>query len=259
VIVGCFLPQFCACCIVKKVHHYLPFVFLWCVFQDIEVGAVSRVFLCTCNYHILLISFWDTSLTFMVYACVTLEMGGKCSVTERGRICSWRSVLVCFRAHEGGWVLGGICSGVGFPVPNDVCLGAVRCWVLPRSLLSLLTFKDGNWVLLAEPWGSLTAEMLARTGDKMSGSLVVRPWQFSSSKCSGSVWLRSQRMASILQKGCRFRDYCSFPLGQEEIECMWSTELMRGCLYKLLVCSAYCYAHPHHTHHLSWLLLFPLW
>lgn len=83
-IVGCFLPQFCACCIVKKVHHYLPFVFLWCVFQDIEVGAVSRVFLCTCNYHILLISFWDTSLTFMVYALVTLEMGGKCSVTESG-------------------------------------------------------------------------------------------------------------------------------------------------------------------------------
>lgn len=47
-----------------------------------------------------------------------------------------------------------------------------------------------------------------------------------------SVWLGSEEWLPFYRKasyGCRFSDFYSLPLGQEEIGCIYNMALMRGC------------------------------
>lgn len=63
------------------------------------------------------------------------------------------------------------------------------------------------------------------------------------------MWLSSQEWLPFYRKasyGRRFSHFYSFPLGQEGIEYMWITELMRGWFLSCQ-CNTCCYIHPHPT------------
>lgn len=121
-------------------------------------------------------------------------------------------------------------SRVHFQFENYFCLDTVRCKALLCLLGSMLTFQDIDWLLLLG-WDTLNAKMFGRIGDKMSGSFVAKTiaafiFKVLSGWLGSKEWLPFYRKASY---GCRFSDFYSLPLGQEEIGCIYNMELMREC------------------------------